>query len=144
MILEDITEGIILHQTNCQGKMGTGIALAIRNRWPVVYRDYLSYCWGKVPRDMLGTFQLVQVDENLYVGNVFGQLSYGCNRRHTDYEAVQNALIEMRVAIHPELDHLPIYYPKMGCKNAGGDWTIVSKIIDECLDGLSHQLLEDK
>ena len=28
------------HQVNCQGRMGSGIAKAIKEKWPVVYSEY--------------------------------------------------------------------------------------------------------
>jgi O-acetyl-ADP-ribose deacetylase (regulator of RNase III) len=38
--LLEVKSGIICHQVNCIGAMGTGIALQIRNKWPVVFNDY--------------------------------------------------------------------------------------------------------
>ena len=32
---------IICHQVNCQKVMGSGIAKQIREKWPIVYYDYL-------------------------------------------------------------------------------------------------------
>lgn len=137
-----VDRGIILHQVNCMGVMGTGIAKAIRDKYPVVFSAYTKHCFGKTPWSLLGNFQLVQVSQDLYIGNVFGQQRYGRSTRQTDYDAVQESLIQMRVDIHPHLEHLPIFYPKMGCVNAGGDWNIVSAILNECLDGLDHKLME--
>ena len=42
----DITlesSGLIIQGVNCQGAMGSGIALAIKNRWPEVYDAYKSH-----------------------------------------------------------------------------------------------------
>ena len=41
MDLLKIDNGIICHQVNAMGKMGAGIALSIRKKWPVVYNDYM-------------------------------------------------------------------------------------------------------
>lgn len=32
--------GILVHGCNCKGVMGSGVAAAIRNRWPDVYKAY--------------------------------------------------------------------------------------------------------
>ena len=32
----------ICHQVNCQGKMNSGVAKAIRERWPVVFEQYMK------------------------------------------------------------------------------------------------------
>lgn len=135
-------KGIILHQVNCMAIMGTGIAKAIRTRWPKAYTEYCAFCLGKRSRDLLGEFQLVQVEGDVWIGNVFGQEFYGRTRRHTDYDAIRESLIKMRVEIYPHLEGQPIWYPKLGCENAGGDWNVVGNIIAECLDGLQHNLVE--
>lgn len=137
-------KGIILHQVNCMAVMGTGIAKAIRTKWPVVFTEYSRYCQGKRTSDLLGGFQLIQVEDDVWVGNVFGQEFFGRTQRHTNYLALQESLIKFRVEIHPHLEYVPIWYPRIGCSNAGGDWEIVSGIIDECLDGLDHHLVEFK
>ena len=39
----DITESncdIICHQVNCRGAMNSGVAKAIREKWPEVYEQY--------------------------------------------------------------------------------------------------------
>lgn len=71
------TVGIIGHGVNCQGVMGSGVALTIRNKFPKAYEEYLAYCADRAPETLLGDVQLVQITENLYVANMFTQLSYG-------------------------------------------------------------------
>lgn len=41
----DITKSdckYICHQVNCRCKMGSGVAKAIRTKWPVVYTEYMG------------------------------------------------------------------------------------------------------
>ena len=40
----DCTENIIVHQTNCQGVMGSGIAKQVKERYPEVFNAYYHYC----------------------------------------------------------------------------------------------------
>ena len=43
IIYDDITKSnadYICHQVNCQGVMGSGVAKAIRDKWPQVYEEY--------------------------------------------------------------------------------------------------------
>ncbi len=125
----NIQEGIICHQVNCMGKMGTGIALAIRKKWPGVYQDYLSvYTQGQLK---LGNVVLSPiVVAQLYVANLCGQFLYGRDRQYTDYDALKTCL--GRVHKISERLNLKVFIPhKMGCANAGGDWEIVSRIIEE-------------
>ena len=124
-----VEQGIICHQVNLQGKMGKGIALDIRNKWPTVYESYLEALnQNKVK---LGSVQGVQVADKLVVANIFAQFNYGNDIRHTNYEALAVALESLsNVTKETSLIHIPY---NMGCGNAGGCWRIVYEIIRESL-----------
>ena len=47
------TENISVHQTNCQGVMGHGIALQIKNKYPEVFNAYYHYCKTSIPTHLL-------------------------------------------------------------------------------------------
>jgi O-acetyl-ADP-ribose deacetylase (regulator of RNase III) len=124
----DVTEGIIAHQTNCQGVMGSGVALAIRNKYPKVYEEYTKHCDQFTPNQLLGTVQFVTVNPKLYVANVFGQDSFGAGRRQTSYDATVDA---WKILFdHAEFLDWSIYIPHlMGCALGGGNWYIYTSII---------------
>lgn len=128
MDIFSVTEGVICHQVNCQGKMGRGIALDIKNRYPVAFNKYKLQCaHGQMK---LGKIQVVQVAANLFIGNLAGQDRYGRDKRYTDYDAVRTCL--KKIKIWAAERSIQVYIPyKMGCSNAGGDWDIVYKIIEE-------------
>lgn len=72
------TVGIIGHGVNCQGVMGSGVALTIRQKFPKAYEAYLELCARTSDRtNLLGTTQLVEVGPQLYVANMFTQFNYG-------------------------------------------------------------------
>ncbi|MBD2048838.1 hypothetical protein H6F78_25110 [Coleofasciculus sp. FACHB-64] len=134
-ISQDILEverGVICHQVNCQGRMGAGLALQIRDRWPIVYKDYRKY----KERWQLGMVQFVKVtDAALYVCNLAGQWNYGRAKPaqgiiYTDYEAVRTGLNQ--VNDWSTENALPVYIPSgMSCGLAGGDWNIIQVIIEQ-------------
>ena len=114
-----VNNGIICHQVNCKGKMGAGIALKIRKKWPVVYEQYLSECLtGKI---QLGSVQMVKISPLLCVANLAAQDGYGKNKRYTNYVALMSCFFDLQ-KISDNMK-LQIYIPyKIGCSNAGGDW----------------------
>lgn len=119
-----VEQGIIVHQVNCQGVMGAGIALAIRKKWPIVYDRYRKF------KFKLGQIQVIQVKPGLWVCNLVGQDRYGRDKCYTDYKAVREGFQKLNVWAF--VRNLPIYIPKgMGCNLAGGDWKIVCKLISE-------------
>ena len=120
-----MTEGVICHQVNCQGVMGSGIAKQISDKWPEVYDGYMKNCNKEDLSKSLGLISYVQVDDNLLVANVFGQDRYGTDRRQTNYGAVAEAFQRLKYAPGP------VYVPYlMGCGLAGGDWDVYSEIIE--------------
>ena len=71
--LFDTEANYICHQVNCLGKMGSGIAKQIRERYPKVFKSYLEYA----NPSMLGTPQFVECDNNKFIVNMFAQEKYG-------------------------------------------------------------------
>lgn len=120
---------IICQQVNCRGVMGAGLAKQIADTWPVVRKDYKSFCSDtKNPSVLLGEYQIVKVQSNLAVANIFGQLNYGRDKRYTNYYAISIAFYNL-FKRHPEaIFRIPYQF---GCGLAGGDWNKVSAIIEK-------------
>lgn len=118
--LLDVKRGIICHQVNCKRVAGAGLALQIRQRWPLWYKNF------KVTRPELGTVTFLNVEPDLWIANLYAQDGYGRGEQHTNCQAFQRCA--RRVAeFAPNLE---IYLPVgIGCGLAGGDWSIVQAII---------------
>lgn len=60
----DHTEGIIAHGVNCCGVMGKGVALSIREAYPMVAKQYFAKFTreNKIHPEFLG-FYLIEVDK---------------------------------------------------------------------------------
>lgn len=131
--LLDVKSGIICHQVNCIGAMGAGIALQIKNKWPVVFNDYKKECQLFVnnPKKLLGKVQDTLVSDKLVVANCFGQVYPGRNGIMTDYQAWDDILEELKNLSN--FFSLELHFPYMvGCGLAGGNWdTMLNKIRDK-------------
>ena len=144
---------IIIQGCNCFCTMGKGIAPQIKKAFPEAYEADLKTIKGD--RDKLGTVSVAYNEEHkVGIVNAYAQYDYRPTEiddlvRRTDYEALRSCfkLIKAKI-LYAEmyqglnLDDVRIGYPKIGCGLAGGDWNIVSKIIDEELEGLDHTLVE--
>lgn len=135
---------VICHQTNCQGKMGAGIAKQIRQLYPKVYDEYVKFCKDNY-KNLLGRCQIVNlsIDDNLkYCANLFGQNGYGYGGRYTDYNALKCALNELKNNCYEFLkimNNVTVGIPyNIGCGLAGGDWSIVFKIIEDIFKDEEH------
>jgi len=142
-IVKDILEvksGIICQQVNCQSAMNSGLAKGIRNKWPIVFKKYKDFIanflyqdkYNRVStKDLLGEIDLIEVEPNLYVCNLFGQEFYGYDgKRYTSYGAWEKALPELK--IEAEKLNLPVYFPHgVGCVRGGANFEIISSMIEE-------------
>lgn len=129
----DAKEGIIAHQVNCEGVMGSGVALALRDKWPIIHKDYFVLCQELGPDKLLGSVDLVFVDTDKYVANLFGQASFGPGC-HTRYDKLEEALRALKKSAEVLGHDVAIPY-RIGCGLGGGDWSIVNRII--------HAIFED-
>lgn len=133
----------ICHQVNCQGVMGSGIARQIRERWPWVYASYYKHCarYKKENNSPLGTIWGVQItanDINRWVVNMFSQDTYGYDgSRFTSYDAFAKCLTAIREGVPRDKT---IGFPKnIGCGLGGGNWNVISALIEEIL-GENHDV----
>lgn len=126
---------VIVHGCNCFCTMGGGIAKSIRDNFPAAYE--VDQQTQRGDRNKLGTISFAEID-NLIVVNAYTQYRYGRDKRHVDYDAVRDAFRRIK----KQFAGKRIGYPRIGAGLAGGDWKVISKIIDEELDGENHTLVE--
>jgi O-acetyl-ADP-ribose deacetylase (regulator of RNase III) len=133
-VLETPNE-IIAHQVNCLGTMGAGLAKQIKDKYPQVESWYKIYCHKRYEQKILGTGQIVSQSDHTFF-NIFGQYGYGTSKRQTDYEAFKSgfkdAILKYRFMYNDYKSQLKIAIPyHIGCGLAGGDWKIISKILEQ-------------
>lgn len=123
-----VEHGVIVHGVNCQGKMNSGVAKTIREKWPLVYEHYRQACESNKgwPTDLLGTVQPVKLDSQLIVANGFTQDKYGYDGgRYAHPEAIGSVLRQLAHSVSYS-DCLPeyrrIHMPKIGGTRGGLDF----------------------
>lgn len=130
--LLDAPVDYICHQVNCQGRMGSGIAKQIRERWPAVYDFYITRL-DMLKDKALGHTQLVPINNGKVIINMFAQQYYGYDgKQYTSYDAFWACLGGI-------CDSVPkgskIGFPaKIGCGLGGANWEVICKMIMEVLD----------
>lgn len=135
----------ILHQVNCKGQMNSGVAKAIKDKWPNAERIYKQACELHEDKYLLGWAYPCFVNYNPHqkVVHLFGQYDFGYDgHRYTSYDALNNALIDF-AEYHYEVDdeaeteqERTIAIPwQMGCGRGGGNWEIVMTMIEQVFKG---------
>lgn len=120
---------IIVHQVNCMGKMGAGIAKEVKETFPECFLEYEKLCKTNNKKSLLGTYSIYKINDKVAIANLFGQYMYGKpeNGPYTNYEALENAIVKLR----NDYPNATIVAPDhIGCGLAGGDWDIVFPMLD--------------
>jgi len=139
--LLEAPERCLLQGTNCQGVMGSGVAKAIREKYPEVYPPYRKKFEEEGLR--LGETIWVMCHDGKIVVNCNTQEFYGKDgRRYVDYDAVRkvmknvNANFALNQTVESYRDLMGEYgdsvaLPKLGAGLGGGSWEIIEAIIEE-------------
>lgn len=137
-LLKNIKSGIICHGVNAQGVMGSGIAIQIKKAYPEAFRVYFEQHKLKDSLEP-GSISVASVNPHpdqppLYIINAVTQKFYGKGgNRYVDYNAIKLCFEKINnFAIENKI--LDVNFPMIGAGLGGGDWTLISKIIDDTLD----------
>lgn len=127
---------VIIHGCNCFHTMGAGIAKAIKEEFPKAFEADKETKFGdrnKLGTISLATFQINEKADFLTVINAYTQ--FRTWRRGdsppVDYTAVDNCFYEIQKQFGYK--HLRFGIPKIGTGLAGGDWKVISRIIENYL-----------
>lgn len=131
---------VIIHGCNCGNNMGAGIAKTIRDEFPMAYAvDFATTPWDESKMGDI-TFALVSTNSELGTGvvvNAYTQYRwYGVGRQGgplVEYDALRSCFEKVRERFGGK--SLRFGVPAIGAARAGGDWGIISKIIDEVMEG---------
>jgi len=136
----DCTENIIVHQTNCMGVMGSGLAKQIKAKYPEVFSGYYYECKTNKAEDLIGTVLICEANDGKLIANVFGQIKYGKGLQ-TNYDALFKALKEVHdMALEKGLS---VAIPaRIGCGLAGGDWNKVYTEIQEIFKDIPTRIYD--
>jgi O-acetyl-ADP-ribose deacetylase (regulator of RNase III) len=126
------SEQLIVHGCNAQGVMGSGVALAIRRKWPWVYDAYAQL----QPPIRLGHVQFIETKPNSsqYVGNAITQEYYGkSGTRFVSYDAIDECMQRVHLFLYDNELIDSVAMPKIGAGLGGGDWGVIEAIIKDRL-----------
>ncbi|MFW6310833.1 MAG: macro domain-containing protein [Nanoarchaeota archaeon] len=136
----------IIHGCNCFHTMGAGIAKEIKERYPQAYNEDKKTPYGS--RLKLGNYSFTIIDsptdENpdhfFYIINGYTQFHY--KKSKTNLDENYKAISDLFERISNDFVSQRIGFPMIGAGLAGGDWNIISKIIEEKLgDNLVYTLV---
>ena len=159
----DVGAQVIVHQVNCMGVMGSGVAKQIRDRFPSVFLAYHRVV-KTLDHNCLGGCLVVEAEPGLRIANLFGQYYYRGFKeddlylvdefwkqpeidkqtvkaiRFTNYEAFWRGLIRLREEL--KNDEIKIAFPyKIGSDRGGADWEIIQNMIKSVFKDTNKEII---
>lgn len=114
------------HGVNCEGVMGSGIAVSVRKLYPDVHEAYKKYC--KSPGLKGGDVFIMKSEvDGKYIFNLASQVKKG---RHATYPLLEASLWAAFDGLE-ELEVTGLALPQIGCGVGGLDWDKARPMIEE-------------
>lgn len=124
-------EVVIVHGCNAQGVMGSGVAAAIRRKYPLAYQTYKNISDNEGLN--LGTI-VWEREHGKLIGNMITQQSFGGpGVRWVSYIAVGACFRRLNKFMQSSQGRYghTVALPKIGAGLGGGDWSLIAGIIEE-------------
>ncbi len=128
----------IMHGCNCFCTMGAGIAKTIKQVFPEAYLADLETVKGDKAK--LGTYSVAPIHRgsvSFVIINAYTQFDWRGQGTKADYAAIRPVFSKLG----KDFSGKRIGYPLIGAGLAGGDWSLISAIIDEELAEMDHTLV---
>jgi O-acetyl-ADP-ribose deacetylase (regulator of RNase III) len=117
-------ETIIMHGCNSMGVMGSGVAKAIREKYPEAYSAYRKQ--EEIDGLKLGTYSSVITKDNKLIINAITQKYYGRDgKKYVSYDAIS----AVAKTLNELYENTSIAIPKIGAGLGGGSWDVIEKIL---------------
>jgi O-acetyl-ADP-ribose deacetylase (regulator of RNase III) len=118
--LTAVEDGVILHGCNAQGVMGSGVAKALRDKYPEIFDPYKKVCDSVTNKaELLGEIVPVVIEgTNVTVVNGITQINYGKDGKvYADLTAIRKAVVNTALTFQED-----IHLPAIGSGLGGLDW----------------------
>jgi len=122
---------VIGHGCNCFHSFGAGFAKAVKEEFPEAYMADKRSRYGD--RGKLGTFTKYDYDTQIFspnaltILNLYTQFKYTSTEVDVEYGALRRCMKAVKKTYSGKI----IGFPLIGAGLAGGDWNIISQIIDD-------------
>lgn len=130
---------IIVHGCNAQGKMGSGFAKELRERFPNAYDTYRDVYTSQGLK--VGTTVYHIQNDNLLIANAITQEYYGYDgEKYVSYDAIDNVFKDMNDFIAQTGRVTHVHFPQIGAALGGGYWNAIAEIIDHRITNATKNL----
>lgn len=135
----DFDADIRVNTVNCVGVMGAGVALAFKNKYPEMFKEYVRQC---KENEIYPGRPCVWKQEDMFSRGI--EIINFPTKNHwknpSKYEYVEDGLVWLSNYLKHK-DGLTITLPALGCGHGGLDWERVKRLIIQYLEGTKNTIL---
>lgn len=139
-LLDDDADALI-NTVNTVGVMGKGLALAFKQRYPMVFEDYRRDCMTR--RVHVGTMHVVVLPETRVSWSIPAGRRLAINfptkqhwRDSSQYAWIESGILDL-VRIIEKHSITSIAVPPLGCGHGGLNWAVVEPMIRTALEPIA-------
>lgn len=135
----DFDADIRINTVNCVGVMGAGVALAFKNKYPEMFKEYVKQCKAKqiTPGNPIVWKEGDMFSKGLEIINFPTKDHW---RKPSEYEYVESGLIWLSSYLK-DREGLTVTLPALGCGHGGLDWEKVKRLIIKYLEFTPNRIL---
>jgi O-acetyl-ADP-ribose deacetylase (regulator of RNase III) len=130
---------MIIHGCNCFKRMKSGVALAVKTRWPEAEKADTDFYLKAGDKSVLGRYS-VAGQENLLIVNAYTQYTNLDEDIYVGDAGLFNLTAFVKAMVSININYGAFHrigIPKIGSHLAKGDWNIIEQV----LDGIGFQNL---
>lgn len=135
----DFDADIRVNTVNCVGVMGAGVALAFKNKYPEMFKEYVRQC--KANEIAPGKPSVWKKEDMFSKGvEIINFPTKDHWRNSSKYDYIESGLIWLSNYLKNK-EGLTITLPALGCGHGGLDWNIVKQLILKYLSKTKNNIL---
>ncbi len=136
--LFDVPADIRINTVNCVGVMGAGVALAFKNRYPDMFKEYAKACKdGLVQPGEPHVWEKNDFYDTVTVVNLPTKKHW---RQPSTYEYIEKGLTWLHNFV-ARRGKARVIIPALGCGHGGLDWERVKPMIEQSLCDLEAEII---
>lgn len=123
----DYVADVRINTVNCVGVMGAGVALAFKNKYPDMFKEYVRVCReGKIWPGNPHVWEERDLFSKCIIVNLPTKIHW---RNPSEYEYIEKNLVWLQEFLMNQDEDIVVTLPALGCGHGGLNWNIVKEMI---------------
>lgn len=139
-LCEEERVDVIVHGCNAQGRMASGFAKELRARFPGAYDEYMKV-HDSTGLSLGENVMYIDETENVIICNSITQDRYGYDgKKYVSYDGIDVCFEKLNEVLKQLGKNVHVHFPLIGADLGGGNWNVISEIIESRLNDVHKHL----